>query len=540
MRELIEQIWGYIQGVWRFRWYAAGTLWLVAIVGWGASFQMPDQYRASAQIHVDTESMLQPLLRGLVVDSDARRQVDLMTRTLLSRPNLEKVARKTDLDLQARTSAEMDALIARLERRINLSGTGRTNLYRVTYRGEDPNTARDVVQALVTLLVEESMGRSRQDSESATAFLDRKVQEYEARLEAAEQRLMEFKREHAGEMPGSGGDYYQRLQQRMADLEQARFELETARSRQRELEKQLAGETPVFGIMGDSPGQGGAGVATPELDQRISNVQQRLDQLLLKYTQKHPEVVAAQDTLERLEARRKEKRARLAEAAGQRSPGSGAGPLEQNPVHQEIRAALARARSEVAAAESQVAQYRQQVRELQEKVDTIPQVEAKLQQLNRDYRTTKNTYEELLQRQQSAQISEEVKNTDSQVEFRIVEPPRVPSEPMAPNRPFLVTASLAAGIAGYGAIGIFLSLVWPAFYTRGGLYSALRLPVLGAVGRVHTARERRRRWLARGAYALVVLAVFGAYGIVMALATDAGGLAAIRGALSGTPLEALL
>ena len=536
MRELIEQFWGYLQGIWRFRWYAAGTLWLVAVAGWAFSFQLPDQYRASAQIHVDTDSMLQPLLRGLVVNQDTRRQVDLMTRTLLSRPNLEKVARKTDLHLRARTPGEMDALLSHLESRISLSGTGRTNLYRVTYRGEDPNTARDVVQALVTLLVEESMGRSRQDTESATAFLDRKVQEYEARLEEAERRLMEFKQEHAGEMPGSGGDYYQRLQRRMDDLERARFELETALSRQRELQQQLAGETPVFGIMG---GSGGSGVATPELDQRISNLRQRLDQLLLKYTQQHPQVVAAQDTLERLEQRRADKRERLAEEASERSDGGTGTPLAQNPVHQEIRAALARARSDVAAARSEVAQYEQQVQELQEKVDTIPRVEAQLQQLNRDYRTTKQTYEELLQRRQRAQISQEVKSSDNQIEFRIVEPPRVPNEPVAPDRPLLVTASLAAGIAGYGAMGAFLSLVWPAFYTRGGLYSALRLPVLGAVGRVRTARQRRRRWLALAVYALVVAGVFAAYAVAMAVATGRG-LEVVQSVLDRIPVGAFL
>ena len=421
MREQIEQLLGYVYGLWRFRWYAAAMLWVIALAGWGFSFQMPDQYRSSAQIHVDTDSMLQPLLQGLVIDPGTQRRVELMTRTLLARPNLEKVARKTDLDLQARTPAEMEALIDGLGRRIDLSGTGRTNLYRVSYVGDDPEEAREVVQALVTLLVEESMGRTRADTQSATAFLERKIEEYEARLEASEERLMEFKRRHAGQMPGASGDYYERLQQRMEDLEQARFQLETAQSRMRELEKQLAGETPVFGIMGEAADQG---AATPELDARISNLQERLDKLLLKYTREHPEVVALTDTIERLEAQREDKRAQLAAARGEDGAGDGYGSLDRNPVHQEIRAALAKARSEVAAARSQVEQYSQQVAELREKVDTIPQVEARLKRLNRDYETTKRTYEELLKRQQQAQISEDVESADKQVEFRVVEPPR--------------------------------------------------------------------------------------------------------------------
>jgi polysaccharide chain length determinant protein (PEP-CTERM system associated) len=534
MREQIEQVLGYVQGLWRFRWYAAAMLWVIAIAGWAVSFQMPDQYKATAQVHVDTESMLQPLLRGLVVDPGTQRRVELMTRTLLSRPNLEKVARNTDLDLQAQTPAQMESLVDRLEQRISLSGAGRDNLYTISYVGDDPRMAHDIVDAVVSLLVEESMGESRQDTESAIEFLDRKVKEYEARLEAAEQRLMEFKRDHAGQMPGASGDYYERLQQRMEDLEQARFQLETAQSRQRELERQLEGETPVFGIMGQGAGGGAPSVETPELDARIRSLQEQLDQLLLKYTQQHPQVEALKDKMARLEEQRAEKREQLAAAAQESGASRQQASLAQNPVHQEIRASLAQARSEVAAARSQVEQYEQQVQELREKVNTIPEVEARLKQLNRNYETTKSTYEELLQRQQQAEISQEVERSDKQVDFRVVEPPRVPSDPVAPNRPMLVTASFGAAIAGSTGLGVFLSLVWPAFYTRGGLYSALQLPVLGAIGRVRTARQRRRRLLGLLGFAAVLCAAVVAYGVALLLALGTGPhglLSAVQGVL---------
>lgn len=517
MREQIDLIWSYLRGMWRFRWYMLGVAWLVAGAGWAASLQMPDQYQASAQVHVDTESMLRPLMRGLVVDSNTERRVEFMTQTLLSRPNLEQIARQALPGLNNGSSDDLNRVVGELRRQINLEGTGQNNMYRISYRGEDPEVTHNVVQAAIDVLIERSMVRSRDDTESATRFLDRRIEEYRARLDEAEQRRIEFRRENAAELSGGGaaGDYYQRLQQRMGDLEQARFELELARSREAELERQLGGETPVFGIMAD----GGARRAqTPELDQRIEAIEDEIDELLLRYTEEHPRVSSLVSQLERFEERRASERERLA-AEGPRDDLFGGDPsLEQNPVHQEIRASLARARGEVAAARARVDQHQRQVRDLQERVDTVPEVEARFEQLTREFESIKAIYDDLVQRRQTAEISGEVDRSEDQVEFRIVESPRVPATPVAPNRPVLITASLGAAAAGYGALGLLLALMWPTFHTRASLRTALQLPVLGAIEQVYTHEARRRHWIELALYATAIAGLIAAYGVMLLLA----------------------
>ncbi len=511
MRAQIDLVWSYIRGAWRFRWYALGVAWLVAVGGWAVSLKMPNEYESSAQVHVDTESVLKPLMRGMVIDSNVDRQVELMTRTLLSRPNLEQIARETDMDLEAETPADFDRIVSDLESRLRLAGTGRDNLYRVSYQGFDPEQTRDVVQATVNLLVEEIMGRSRQDNASATRFLDRKIEEYKARMETAEQRLIEFRQQHGGELSG-GGDFYSRLQERQANMEQARFELELAESRVAELERQLEGETPVFGIMQEG-GVSGPDVATPELDQKISNLEEQLDQLLLKYTEEHPRVSSLERQLARFRGERERERQRL---AAQRSDDpSSSGSLDRNPVHQEIRAALARARADVAAARTRLEQYRQQVAQLRDRVDSTPEIEAQYQDLKRRYEDIKQTHDQLVDRRDTAEISAEVDRSEDQVEFRVVEPPRVPNEPAAPNRPLLITASLGAAAASYGALGLLLTLMWPAFYTRAELQSALQLPVLGTIEKVRTPRTRRRGVMELLLYGSTVGLLLAAYATVM-------------------------
>jgi len=518
MREQLDLMWSYVRGAWRFRWYALVAAWLVAAAGWTLSLKLPDRYEATAQIHVDTASVLKPLMRGMVIESNVERRVELMTRTLLSRPNLEEIARQADLDLEADTAAEFDVIVDILEAHLRLSGTARDNLYRISYQGTEPKKTRDVVQATVNLLVEESMGRSRQDKASATRFLDRKIEEYKARMEALEQRLIEFRREHAAEL-SAGGDYYERLQDRKARPEEARFQLELARSRVTELERQMEGETPVFGIMNEG-GNPGTGIQTPELDQKIAGLEDTLDQLLLKYTANHPRVEALRQQLDSFREEREQERQRLAEQrAGQPIAQSG-DLLDRNPVYQEIRASLARARADVAAARTRVKQYEEQVAQLQARVDSTPEVEARHKDLQRQYQEVRQTYDQLVERQKTAEISAEVDRSEDQVEFRVVEPPRVPTEPTAPNRPLFVTASLGAAAAGYGALALLLTLIWPTFHTRTELQETLNLPVLGAIERVRTPRARRRAAIELGLYTVAMAGLLPAYGTVMAMALE--------------------
>ena len=99
MFELLEKLQSYLRGVWLKRRYVIITAWLICPLGWMYSLQLPDEYASTAKIYVDTKTLLRPLLRGLTIDTNPAQQLQVMTRTLLSRDNLEKIARLADLDL---------------------------------------------------------------------------------------------------------------------------------------------------------------------------------------------------------------------------------------------------------------------------------------------------------------------------------------------------------------------------------------------------------------------------------------------------------
>ncbi len=98
MRSLQPQAVPIVQALWRHRWLAVGTAWLVCTAGWIGVAIVPTKYESSARVYLNADPLLTPLLQGLAADTDPGRQLDFMQRTLLSRPNLEQLIRLTDLD----------------------------------------------------------------------------------------------------------------------------------------------------------------------------------------------------------------------------------------------------------------------------------------------------------------------------------------------------------------------------------------------------------------------------------------------------------
>ena len=123
MQEILAQLLLMLRGAWRYRWPALALTWAVALAGWLAVAAMSDRFQARTRVYVDTESLLKPLLEGIAVDRDVMSQVSMMQSVMLSRPNLEKVARKTDLFLSADSTQDQEMVIGSLQERIALEGT---------------------------------------------------------------------------------------------------------------------------------------------------------------------------------------------------------------------------------------------------------------------------------------------------------------------------------------------------------------------------------------------------------------------------------
>jgi polysaccharide chain length determinant protein (PEP-CTERM system associated) len=529
MRELLSQLLGYLWGVWRYRWTALIAAWCVAVAGWIGIAQIQDEYLATARVHVDSNRVLRPLLRGLAIQPDVTQRVALMSKTLITRPNLEKLMRMADLDLQVESDADKEKLLEQLKKKIRLSGDRRNaSLYSVEFSHNDRQTAKKIVQSLITVFIESTLGEERKESDNAHEFLDQQIAEYEQRLIEAENRLADFKREHAGEMPGETGDYYQRLQSAGLQLREAKLLLKEAENRQEELGEQLAdledeGEEALL-----LPGGGQEFNITTSLDERIQILKKKLDDLLLRYTERHPEVIHIRGLLRTLEAERKKE---VAQIKATQEPAQTS--LANNPVYQQTRAMLLEADARVAELKVRVQEYTQRVEDLQARVDNIPKIEAELKQLNRDYSAISQQYGQLVKRRESAHLSGEVEQNVEDVKFRVIDPPFVPLKPTEPNKLLLNAIALLAAIAVGIGIGFLLSLLHPVFSNRRTLGQVTGLPVLGGVVLIQSDAEKRKAFKASLAYSAALLTLLVAFvGVNMLQGFGAGVAKKIGGAPS--------
>ena len=159
MDELLGQVISVLKGIWKFRWPGLAVAWVVALVGVVVVWSVPDRYEASARIYVDTQSILKPLMSGLAVQPNIEQQISMLSRTLISRPNVEKLVRMADLDLASTNKSTQDALIDRVSRGLQIRNAGRDNLYTLSYIDENPEKAKRVVQALMSIFVESAWAR---------------------------------------------------------------------------------------------------------------------------------------------------------------------------------------------------------------------------------------------------------------------------------------------------------------------------------------------------------------------------------------------
>lgn len=510
MHQLFEQLMTSMRDIWRYRWHAMAVAWLIVLTGWAVVSRLPDKYTATTQVYVDTATVLEPLLKGLVVEQDKNIYLRAMISQLFSWANLEQVTRMTGLDRQAETPIELETVLDGLKQDIKLEGKSVgtdqiESLFTISYPNVDPELAKQVVQAFLTTFIENTMGANQQDSEVARAFLDQQIREYEEKLTAAENRLREFKRQHIDVLPAQGENYFSRLHAAQAAIQDVKLQVREAEQRRNEVQRQLT-ETSAAQRAVSADGRL---ILTP-VESRLMEQQTRLDDLLLRFTEKHPDVIETRRTVAELE---KQRQAELQGLAA----GSHSSSTTPNPVYQQLKVALGAVESELAGLRVRSAEYQQRVETLQRQIGTLPVVEAELQRLDRDYEVNREKYNTLVSRREAAKIATNVDETKENFKFKVIDPPSVSMWPAWRMRLLLTTAILAAGLAGGLGFAFLLSQIRPVVHTRRALEELTGFPVVAAISRVWSPQRLLQRRLEVTTLCLTATMLIGAYGAALFL-----------------------
>jgi len=464
------------------RWLALGVAVVVAALCAVGVVLVPSRYEAKAQVYVDTQSVLKPMMAGLTYQPDIDMQVRMLARTLVSRPNIEKLVRNPALGLDMTDLAAREKLVTRLMEQIKVVPAATTNLYDISFRGQSPESAQRLVQVLVQMFADASSGEKRRDTEDAGRFIEEQIRSYEATLVEAENRLKDFKVRNFGVTGVSNQDYYARVSTLSDTVSKLRTELGAAEQARDAYRRELAVEDPQL------PAELATRQASPamlEAEARLETQKKNLDELLRRFTEAHPDVISARRVIAQLEAELKQRKE--AEARAPEKPGKAA----TSPVYQKLRVSLAEAEAQVASLRSQLSMHQAQLDQIRGSGSQRPQIEAELAQLNRDYEVIRKNYDAMVARREAAILGARLDSGSHYAEFRVIEPARASEKAVFPNRLHLALMSIAASLLAGAGAALFVDSLRPAFDDVESLAQMSGRPVIGTVSKLATPQEVR-------------------------------------------------
>ncbi len=484
LRLLIQR---QLSAAWHHRWQAVLFTWLVCALGWVAVFWIPNQYEASARIYVDTDAVLTPLLKGLAVDTSGSGEIDVLQRTLLSRPNLEKLISKTDLELQLAGVAAREQMVDNLTRQIRITPQTR-KLFTISYRSTQPQLAYDVVRTMLTTFIESKTGNNRTDIENARKFLNDQIALYEKQLRDAERRRADFRARYIDLLPPDGGGI-NKLEQQSQVVRSLNGQLQDALARRATLTKELS-TTPEV-VVTETDGVVGGGSS------RLGDAERTLSELRLRYTENHPDVISQRNLVASLRAG----------GGGRENPAaavrSGRSRSVPNPVYEQLKVRVVENDSVIASLERQITDATTERDRLADIARGAPGLQAEYVNLNRDYDVLRRNFEDLTARRESMRITTAADQEGDKLKIQIVDPPTVPVVPVAPKRILLVTGVLAAGLGAGAGLAFLLVQMDQSFHSTDDLRQ-LGFQVAGGVSMLAASVPFSRRLVGVVAFCLAL------------------------------------
>lgn len=469
---------------------------------------MPDQYESRSRMYINSEVVLRPLLRGIASEEDAESREDLLKvlqTTVLNTNNIDRLLEIPDLGFDLSTEDRRNKARGLIRNGVTIAEQEDTkNLFDLAYTDTDPARARNVLQGLLAVMIESKMGLAQKGYDDARKFLDAQIEAYEQQLRELEAKITGHRMENA--MVLGTTTHQQRRDAALAVLRDAQISRQVAASNRDRLKTQIEAAK--------KPGADATAAlyATdqtfPAAIDRLTALQAQLSQLLLVFTDQHPDVIATKREIRLLTQQYglgEDMGAAVAQPftalPGQVPPSSAidaaagaptqTAPAAVGPAATPVAAPardpggvqmqLIRANFAVMDAERRVRDAMAAVQAIEAEATLAPAAEQTLESMNREYAIVKENYEQLIRRRESAKITAAADISSGVEQFRVIEAATLPTAPASPDRPtFLILGALMAVVTG-SALAYGLGLMRGAFVSAAEAEQTLGLPVIATL-----------------------------------------------------------
>lgn len=466
-----------------------GSALVIAAVSVAVSYFIPPRYRSQTLILIEQQKVPEDYVKP-VVEQDLGARLASMREQIVSRSRLEPIIQR--FNLFARYDLNMDDRIALTQKAIGVKPipagqSGGMPGFFVSFTASDPRTAQQVCGELTSLFVAENLSAREASAQGTTEFLKQQLADSKKKLDDQDARLAAFQQKYFGSLPDQQQSNSNTLSALTTQLDAATQSVSHEQQSVTFLQAMVSQQERA---LQNSEPAAAAAVVDERRTELKSLIQQR-QALQAAYTPNHPDVIEINRKIRDLQSQiaRSDASPHAAQPAATVS-------RPDTPEIQQLKAQLRAAQVALDDARREQAGLAQQVRAYEGRIASSPQVEEEYKQITRDHETALEFYNSLLKKMNESSMATALEQRQQGEQFRVMDAPNLPEDPVFPNRIIFGVGGLAGGLLLGLAIASLLEYRDTALRTERDVWAFTKLPTLGGISHVDGLSELRphSRW----------------------------------------------
>lgn len=499
LNDTVAQVFGIVT---RRRWWILLTACGIAFGTIAALSFLPNRYTSEATVLVIQQQVPERYVTPTST-TDISQALQGMTQEVLARTKLLAIIDELNLYAKDKTRKAPEALIEQMRRDIEIQPLENNperrsvNSFKISFISENPQRAQEVTSRLTSLFIQENVKTREHQATITTAFLQEQLDAAKQQLTEQEEQIRSYKMQHLGELPEQQQGNVQILASLSSQLGNTMATLSRAQEQRAYLQSLLTGYRNLAARGTALPGAGSANTASNPVDaaqNELRRLQAQRSTLLSVYTPDHPDVKKVDAEISKAAAVVSQLKATTArktddvQAKPARSEDS-----EEDAAIAQVKSQLEANRLEIENLTKYANQSKASIEQYQNRLNATPVREQQLAGMLRDYELRKLNYADLLSKQQQSQLAMSLEQHQEGQQFRLVDPPSLPSLPSSPKRVKISLGGAAAGVFLGFALAFLIDTIDGTFHTEKEMIQKVRVPLVVAVPLFLSAGEERWR-----------------------------------------------
>jgi polysaccharide chain length determinant protein (PEP-CTERM system associated) len=438
---------------------------------------------------------------------DTTKALQAVTQEVLSRSRLLGIIDELGLYPKEKDHLAPEELIEQMRKDVGITPVESSpdrrdvNSFKISFIADDPHLAQKVTGRLTSMLIETNVKTRADQATTTNNFLEEQLVAARGKLAEQEQRLRDFKTQYLGELPEQQQGNLQILSGLQIQLQNTTSGLNRAQQQRLYLES-LLGEyqrltprhAPVPAPVLPSVSQTPSPLEAAQKD--LDRLQSEKAALLTTSTARHPDVLKIGRAITEQEALvARLKALKIPATEKPQAPAATPEGTEYDTTIAQLRSQLEAARLEMANLSKDEVQLKASIAQYQNRLNLIPIREQQLSGILREHDQLKKNYEELQNQGRQSQLVTTLEKEQEDQQFRLVDPPSLPTLPSSPKRARISLGGAVAGVFLGFALALLAEVRDRTLHTENDVSRRYELPlIIGVPPLFSAAEERVRNW----------------------------------------------